>query len=78
MKYTGEAIDVDYPFLQTDKSFPSDVSAAVDGGFNDMAEDNTSEADVLEDVDMPPMVLPIDSEEDDVKVRYTRSSHVCT
>ena len=39
MEYTGEAIGVDNLVLLADKSFPSDISAAIDKGFNDMVED---------------------------------------
>ena len=35
MQYTGEAIGVDYLFRQTGSSFPTDINAAIDEGFDD-------------------------------------------
>ena len=35
MQYTGEAIGVDYLFLQIGSSFPTDINSAIDEGFDD-------------------------------------------
>ena len=78
MEYTGEAIGVDYLFQQTDMAFPKDITAAIDEGFDDMVEDDTSETDAMEDIDSAPVELPVDPEEGDVKVTHSHNSHVCT
>ena len=55
-----------------------DITAAIDEGFDDMVEDDTCEADAMEDVDSAPVELPVDPEEGDVKVTHSHNSHVCT
>ena len=67
MAYTGEAIGIDYLFRQTGSSFPVDVNAAIDEGFEDLAEDEVTV--VVQEVDSTPVELP--TEDDlDIKVRY--------
>ena len=67
MAYTGEAIGIDYLFRQTGSTFPVDVNAAIDEGFEDLAEDEVTV--VVQEVDSTPVELPT---EDDlnIKVRY--------
>ncbi|KAK2190156.1 hypothetical protein NP493_87g00020 [Ridgeia piscesae] len=67
MAYTGEAIGIDYLFRQTGSSFPVDVNAAIDEGFEDLAEDEVTV--VVQEADSTPVELP--TEDDlDIKVRY--------
>ena len=59
MEYTGEANGVDYLFQQKDMAFLKDITAAIDEGFDDMVEDDTSEADAMGDVDSAPWNCPL-------------------
>ena len=74
MAYTGEA-GIDYLFRQTGSSFPVDVNAAIDEGFEDLAEDEVTV--VVQEVDSTPVELP--TEDDlDIKVRYRLGVCACT
>ncbi|KAK2170216.1 hypothetical protein NP493_1158g00062 [Ridgeia piscesae] len=74
MAYTGEAIGIDYLFRQTGSSFPVDVNAAIDDGFEDLAEDEVTV--VVQEVDSTPVELPIENDLD-IKVRYRLGVCVC-
>ena len=77
MAYTGEAIGIDYLFQQTGSSFPVDVNAAIDKGFEELAEGEvTVDAHFVQEVDSTPVELP--AEDDlDIKVRYRLGVCVC-
>ena len=76
MKYTGEAIGVDYLFRQTVSSFPTDINTAIDEGFDDDVDDDVDvEMAAQEEAGVLPAELPVDSDED-VKVRIKRNSQM--